>query len=123
MASPVTKASKKFGMMLRELRVQRNVNLRDLSAHLSVSIPYLSDVEVGRRDPLSDARIHEVADFLDADPLPLLVAASRERGRVTIDVSDQDENSVRVVMMLAMWLPSATKKQVKELEDLLKAAS
>ena len=49
--------SQEFGPLLRSLRVEANVSLGELARHLSFSVPYLSDVERGTKNPLSTDKI------------------------------------------------------------------
>ena len=42
---------KTLGQRIRELREERDVSLRELAKRLGVSAPFLSDVELGRRNP------------------------------------------------------------------------
>lgn len=112
-----------FGPVLRALREQHEVTLRDLSNQLSVGLSYLSDVERGRRDPLSDTRIKQIAHFFGADPTPLLVAAMKERGRIVLNVAKKNKNRVHAALLLTLWWPQATNEEVEKLVALLKAAS
>lgn len=60
-----------FGSRLRELRLRQGVSQLQLSATASLSQPYLSDVEQGRRNP-SLVTIRILADALSLDPRELL---------------------------------------------------
>lgn len=65
-----------------------------LARTLGVSVPYISDVEHGRRAPLSRERIEQVAAFLEIDPTDLLLAAARHRGSVELEAnSDHRRNT------------------------------
>ncbi len=44
-------AYKSFGKAFRERRVQENLSLRDVGKKLGLTAPYLSDIELGRRNP------------------------------------------------------------------------
>lgn len=37
------------GLVLRSIREKAGVSLRDMADHLAVSLPYMSDLELGRR--------------------------------------------------------------------------
>jgi transcriptional regulator with XRE-family HTH domain len=110
-----------FGPALRAIRELKNVRLLELSDRLGVSLPYLSDVECGRRDPLSDDRIKQVAEYLNADPLPLLEFATKERGRVVLDVGKSDQR-INTATLLSIWWPKASDEMVFKLQELLKTA-
>lgn len=54
-------AATSFGAVLRSKRLAHGVTLARLAATLGVSVPYLSDVERGRRSPLRAALIENAA--------------------------------------------------------------
>lgn len=69
-----------FGSYLRKLRLKKKVTLRQLAEHLGCSEPYLSDVEYGRRRPLTDQRIYQAASFLRVPLHELRLKAAMTRG-------------------------------------------
>lgn len=73
-----------FGKLLRKKRKEADKTLRATSDHIGVSVPYLSDVELGRRKPFQSAVVVSLAEFLNADKDELLQAAATERQAVTI---------------------------------------
>lgn len=75
-----------FGTALREARLRQGKSQAALAKHLGVSAQHLSLVEGGHRSPLTRERTLNTADFLGADPVPLLLA----RGSVELPLS-QDE--------------------------------
>jgi transcriptional regulator with XRE-family HTH domain len=103
------------------LREEKGVKLRELSKQLDVSLPYLSDVERGERDPLSNSRILRVALFLNVDPMPLLAVATKERERVVLDVPKGDDLRIQAAMMLSLWWPEASAEMLGKLQDLIRA--
>ncbi len=54
---------KTFGQRIRELREAKDFSLRELAGKLQVSPPFLSDIELGRRNP-SDKVLAQIAHFL-----------------------------------------------------------
>jgi transcriptional regulator with XRE-family HTH domain len=105
---------KEFGKTLRAAREQSGVRLRELSEELGVSLPFLSDVENGRRS-LSDLRIRRAAKFLKADTLSLLEAATKDRGRVVLETDKLDGRKLRVAMLLSMSWPKIPAETVSYL--------
>ena len=90
-----------FGSYLRGLRLKKKVTLRQLARHLGCSDPYLSDVELGRRAPLTDSRIHQAATFLGVEPNKLRLKAAVSRGLFKLPTkvsSKHDELAVRLAM-------------------------
>ena len=55
--------SKTLGERIRELRLERNLSLRQLALRIRKSAPFLSDVELGRRFP-SAIVLQAIADEL-----------------------------------------------------------
>lgn len=103
-----------FGAALRAAREAKSMRLFELSKKLNVSVPFLSDVENGRR-PLSEDRIYIVAKFLGVSVLPLLELAARDRGKVILPIGAAlDPRQLRAATMLSMnWPPSkATVEQL-----------
>ena len=45
---------KTLGQRIKELRDQKDLSLRELSQHVKVSAAFLSDVELGRRNPRAE---------------------------------------------------------------------
>ena len=56
-----------FGEVLHTLREKKDVTLRELARKIEVSAPFLSDVEKGRRAPLTADRLEAVVLALNLD--------------------------------------------------------
>ena len=54
---------KTLGDRIRELREENDLTLRELAAKINVSASFISDIELGRRNP-SDERIRQLARLL-----------------------------------------------------------
>ena len=54
---------KTLGDRIRELREENDLTLRELAARIDVTASFISDIELGRRDP-SDERIRQLAKIL-----------------------------------------------------------
>ena len=57
-------AMKTLGERIREIRQERDLSLRELATRIGVSAAFMSDVELGRRNP-SDKHLEEVARVLE----------------------------------------------------------
>ena len=66
-----------FGSMLRSLRLDAKIGLRELARFVKISPGYLSDVEIGRVPPPSESVILDIARVLNVDKGKLLSAASK----------------------------------------------
>jgi transcriptional regulator with XRE-family HTH domain len=111
----------RFGEALRRQRRKAGKTLGDLARLLGVSVVYVSDVERGNRRPLSNERILRVADFLDADPTPLIDMAARERGVIEYDITKARPLEADVVGGLVSGLArgGVTDKQLHEIQRIL----
>ena len=56
---------KTLGERIRELREARDLSLRELASRIGVSAAFMSDVELGRRNP-SDKHMDGIAEVLQA---------------------------------------------------------
>lgn len=84
-----------FGEKLRRLRKEAKVSLNSLAKMIGISNTYLSEVELGKSDPLSPDRIGQVADALGltaAQHLELRAHEAVARGRVAIESRGCSEN-------------------------------
>lgn len=77
-----------YGSMLCTARRFAKLTLREASDPLGIALSYLSDVERGCRAPFSTSRTLVLAHLYGVDPLPLLIAAARERGYVEVTGDD-----------------------------------
>ena len=66
-----------FGSVLRCARVAASCSLRELGEALGVSVMFLSDVERGKRPPLSPERIAIAAKYMGTSHEPMLAAAAK----------------------------------------------
>ena len=90
-----------FGERVREIRTERGLSITALADHLGVTKVYVSDVERGRRAPLSLTRIKQVSDVLGCDPFDLYLLAVRSRGHVVLPTSDIGEEQSRLAAVLS----------------------
>jgi transcriptional regulator with XRE-family HTH domain len=74
----------RYGALLRRRREDSGKSMGALARHLGVSTPYLSDVELGRRAPLTPSKNIAAATFLQIDPQELLLAALESRAAIEI---------------------------------------
>src|SRR5919205_836059 len=80
-----------FGPVVRRLREERQIGLRDFARRIGVSATYLSKIERDELPPPSEARVKEIARQLDQDPDELLALA----GKVASDLHEIIRNRPR----------------------------
>ena len=66
-----------FGQRLRQLRLERKINQRDLAAQVGIDFTYLSKIENERMPPPAEATILKIANVLEADSDELLRLAQK----------------------------------------------
>ena len=80
-----------FGKLLRSLRLESEVGLRELSRLIEKSPGYLSDVESGNVPPPSQETIVQIASALNVDKKTLLNAAKKIDPELSEYVAEQPQ--------------------------------
>ncbi len=109
----------RFGELLRRRREEAKVSMGKLARHLTVSVPYLSDVERGRRTPLTPERITKAAEVLGANPNELLAAAAESRGAFELDATKVSDRARRVGATLMRGWPDLDEEQLERIEQIV----
>ena len=102
---------KPFGEILRDVRIEAGLGLRELARLVDKSQGYLSNIENGRVAPPSEEAIMDMARALKVEPQRLLVAARKVDPELSDYVADTPE--------AADFLRIAKKKKFKK-EDWLR---
>ncbi|MGA9534307.1 MAG: helix-turn-helix transcriptional regulator, partial [Desulfobacterales bacterium] len=84
-------SSDSFGKLLRSLRLESGVGLRELSRLIEKSPGYLSDVESGNVPPPSEETIVQIANALNVDKKALLNAAKKIDPELSEYVAEQPQ--------------------------------
>jgi transcriptional regulator with XRE-family HTH domain len=92
-----------FGPMLRRLRTSAGLTLQALANKLSVSVPYLSDVELENRRPFDVDRVRLIAATLGAEPEELEKAAAVSRGGFTLPAGPTPLHVDVAAELVEMW--------------------
>lgn len=116
---------KSFGEVLHLLRDKKDVTLRELARKINVSAPFLSDVEKGRRAPLTAERLEAVVSALNLDKAEereLYDAAGRQRKTIAPDLPDyiMEHEYVSAALRTARDLDAGEEEWQKFIEDLKK---
>ena len=97
------KDEERFGVFLRKKREERSVTMLALSKQIGFSAAYLSDVEHGRRYPLSPEKIRKVAEVLSfskEETTQMFDLAAISRGTIAQDILDYIKEHDYVVRAL-----------------------
>jgi transcriptional regulator with XRE-family HTH domain len=104
-----------FGRRVRELRRERGLLLKDMAAHLGVSVAYLSALERGERGKPTWTLLQGVLQYFriiwdEADEL--LRLADLSDPKVRIDASGRDPDTVLFLNRLARELPALSNDDI-----------
>lgn len=111
-----------FGQMLRKLREGAKVSLGQLARTLGVTTPYLSDVELGRRGPLTKERIDQAAGVLKLDNgmrRELEQAAAESRGYFELDATSSSAVKLQLGAALARKWPALDEGRARKMLEAL----
>ena len=78
-----------YGGLLRKARLESGKTLHEIATTIGRTVPYLSDVERGRRRALPDVETLLICELLGENPRPLLEAGIREKGFVSVDMTNK----------------------------------
>jgi transcriptional regulator with XRE-family HTH domain len=108
-----------FGEILREERFKARYSVTALARVLGCSVAYVSDVELGRKDPFSINKIIETAKLFKIKPDRLLSAAAQHKGTVNFDIEGYPQAGIDLLNGLARGKrsPEVYTKLLKDLES------
>lgn len=114
-----------FGDIFHQLREKKDVTLRELARKIEVSASFLSDVEKGRRAPLTAERLEAVVRALNLDKdeeRKLYDAAGKQRNTIAPDLPDyiMGHEYVSAALRTARDLDAGEEEWQKFIEDLKK---
>lgn len=112
-----------FGPEMRRLRTAAMKTLKEAAEAMgNVSIPYISDIERGRRNPPSPEKIRVLLTFFDAEGETdrMTSLAAKERGSMQISTSDADTTDMLVALHRRIESRSLDAKLIREIQDLLR---
>ena len=87
----IEETQKTFGFILKNLRLDSSIGLRELAKMIGKSPSYLSEIESDRVPPPSAEMIIDIAHALGGHKNELLAAASKMDPQITDYVSHQPE--------------------------------
>ena len=80
-----------FGDFISQKRIEKKYTMRELASKLSISAPYLADIEHGHRNPPDKDKLDELASVLGlslAEKEEMLDLAGEKRGEAPPDLMD-----------------------------------
>ncbi|MCY0893073.1 MAG: helix-turn-helix domain-containing protein [Acidibacillus sp.] len=94
-----------FGRLLKELRLQKNMSLRDLAEKTGVSYSFIGSMEKGRYKPSRDTVI-QLAKFLNCDVDDLLVSAGFAPTKI-IDITPSKSDTAPLEKEFLEWIKNS----------------
>lgn len=115
-----------FGKLLRKIRIDRGLLLKDMATGLDVSSAYLSAIETGRK-AVTDEVVAKVAKFLEyrkgsEEYLGLKDAADISKGEVSITTRGTSPLKQETALAFARQFNELEGNEMQKILDLLKAA-
>ena len=104
-----------FGATIRKIREESKKTMKDLAKALGVSIVYISDIELGHRNPPTGEKLDKMADFLGVSRDDITEWAARERGYVEIGVENGEAPLSNVALALARRGESLTEEEASQI--------
>lgn len=110
-----------YGIYIRKIRKERNETLANMAIKMNVSISFLSALEVGKKTIPQDIpeRISSVYDLSNEQLNEMKNAIDISNGKIQISLDNMNDDQKEVSLMFARKINSASKKQIKELNDVL----
>ena len=110
-----------FGKLLRQLRIEGEIHMKDMAKALNVSIAQLSALETGKRK-ITDDYVSEVIKYfamLKLDTSNIQKTADQSRDAITINLSRSDATSKELISSFARRLPSLSEEDKVKFAKLL----
>lgn len=105
-----------FGDYLRKAREAAGFKLGQFAGMLGVSGPYLSDVELGNRQPFGPEHLARIAELLPVKLNVLKVLAAETRGAFALEpVTSEHQQTGRALMRRWTELSDAELAQIREI--------
>lgn len=102
-----------FAQKLRYYRRLANLSQGDVSRHLKVSRAYVSDVEAGKRGPMTEERIVSVSRLLNIDASILRDARAEVDGFWRLPVCGVPTDDRLASFFAATWLKMSTEQKAE----------
>ena len=108
-----------FGALFRETRERAGKSMGDIARHLKVTVPFVSDVERGRRGPFTTEKVIAASNLLGVAPDRLLQAAAKDRKTIELSAAGARPKMLQVGAGLMRHWKTLTDKQLEEIEKVL----
>lgn len=108
-----------YGELVKAAREAAGKGLRETAKVIDVSPGYLSKVENDKAEPMTTLRTLNLARFLEADPLPFVLALQAQRGEVRLSINgDTQQRKDFAALLEVRWAERAL--SARDIEALLR---
>lgn len=113
-----------FGGFIKEKRMQRGINLREMATRVNIAPAYLSDIEKGKRNSPAAEKMEKIAEILELTEEEKNtmrdLAANDRPNNVASDISEYVacNESVRVALRKARELNLSNQDWIKIIEEM-----
>jgi transcriptional regulator with XRE-family HTH domain len=108
-----------FGQMLKTERLRKGVGRDTIGKLLDMAPQYLLLIERGDKPPLNEKRIHQLAEYFQIDPDPLLELSTAYHGEIAVVTSILSASGKRLLFRLSRQteLPDKVAKELLRVLD------
>jgi transcriptional regulator with XRE-family HTH domain len=110
----------KFGDAVRTARIERKIPLKRVADALDFSIPYVSDIELGHRNPPISEKTRQWAELIGIAPDDLEYLAMTDRKRIELPLEGHSQMKSDLAFSLARSWNDMTEDEEVMLLDALK---
>ena len=107
-----------FGSYVRGLRHALNLTLADVAATIGCTIPYVSDIETGKKNPPEEEKLRKWAKLLNADLEQMQLAAAKHMQSIDLNLTGKSQSYHKAALLLAR-APDISEKQMEEIEKII----
>ena len=109
-----------FGGFAREARLSRRVQLKTIADALGFSSAYISDIELGYRNPPQQEKLRIWAELIGIEPDRFILMAERDRSFFELPNSGEEAEAELALALARRWTslsPSHRRKLMKVLDE------
>ncbi len=111
----------KFGLFIRQSRLIKGVNLKQMAESMDMKPSFLSALELGKK-AISDETIEKIINYLELDEVQqkeLKEAAERSQPIAKVNLTTESVRDRELVLMFARKFREISDEEKQRLEDLL----
>jgi len=115
---------KRFGEFIRDRRMEKKLNLKDVAGELGITVSHLSDIERKRRRPFNPRggrdRYETLAKLLGLEADKIIRRAVRERRRASVEAAAEKGQEKEDELIVALYRKDHSPALIEKLLKLLR---